>query len=173
MIPHHHYSLIKPTKAISSIAESNSLSDAYNHSSTSPVNSLEFSNITNTSFVQDYRMLHGGFDAMHSPLEANHATLMMESMIKGKVLPQKGNLLKAVIEAGSVLQAVYATNPPGGWGKLSLPRFFGNGTQAQMIGGGNMLSFNDINSSNCQGRMITSCPMASYFGPVEKKQRLQ
>ncbi|KAK1412801.1 hypothetical protein QVD17_34315 [Tagetes erecta] len=169
MIPHP---LIKPAKANSSFAESNSLSDAYYHSSSSPVNSLDFSNInTNTnSFVQDYRMLHGGFDAMNSPLEANHVALMMESMIKGKALPQRGSLLKAVIEAGSVLQTLYATNPPYGLGKLSSPRWFGNGNQNdQMIGGENMLSFNDVNSSNCQERMIASC----YFGPVEKKQRLQ
>ncbi|KAI3806372.1 hypothetical protein L1987_22273 [Smallanthus sonchifolius] len=200
---HHQYPLIKPANANSSIAESNSLSDAYNHCS-SPVNSLfdpvtspELSNInTKTLIVQDYQMLPTSFHAMHSPPNMDHASLMMESMIKGKALPQKGNLLKAVIEARPLLQTLFASNPLPSWGKLSPPKFVCNGGQnqstmmtkqsqqlsempygsfSQMIGGGggSILSFNDINSSNCQWRMAASCPTASNLGQVEKRQRFR
>ncbi|XP_071717950.1 uncharacterized protein [Rutidosis leptorrhynchoides] len=89
-------------KANSSVTESNSLSDAYNHSS-SPVDSLfdtisspEFSNINvDSPLVQDYNQ--------NMP-KVDQVTFVMEGMIKGKTLPQKGNLLQSVIEAGPLLQ---------------------------------------------------------------------
>ncbi|KAM0044874.1 hypothetical protein Hdeb2414_s0010g00358311 [Helianthus debilis subsp. tardiflorus] len=175
---HHQYPIIIKPATNSSIAESNSLSDhAYNHCS--PVNSLfdpvtspELSNInTNNSFVQDYHMLPNDFRAMHSPRIMNNETLMLENMIKGKALPQKGNLLKSVVEAGPLLQTLLAKN------SLS-PRYFemSSGGFSQMISGGgsgSMLSFNDMKSSNYQGRMVGSCPMANNFGPVEKRQRFR
>ncbi|KAI3760456.1 hypothetical protein L1987_50851 [Smallanthus sonchifolius] len=167
---HHQYPLIKPANANSSIAESNSLSDAYKHCS-SPVNSV--------------------FDPVTSHELSNINTMMMESMIKGKALPQKGNLLKAVMEAGPLLQTLFASNPLPIWGKLSPPKFVCNGgpnqstmmtkqwqqqsempygSFSQMIGGGggSILSFNDMSSSNCEWRME-----ASNFGQVEKRQRFR
>ncbi|MFS7964937.1 hypothetical protein Hanom_Chr08g00756241 [Helianthus anomalus] len=133
----HQYPIIKPATN-SSIAESNSLSDhAYNHCS--PVNSLfdpvtspELSNInTNNSFVQDYHMLPNDFRAMHCPRIMNNETLMLENMIKGKALPQKGNLLKYVVEVGPLLQTLLVRNP-------SPPRYFemSSGGFSQMISGG-------------------------------------
>ncbi|KAI3684841.1 hypothetical protein L6452_34068 [Arctium lappa] len=86
--------LMKPTEA-----NSNSLFD--------PVTSPEFSNINNnTSFV-----LSNGFHGSGSVPIIDHATLMMERMIKGKALPQKGNLLQAVIEAGMLMETLLAAIP--------------------------------------------------------------
>ncbi|XP_076881790.1 uncharacterized protein LOC143530036 [Bidens hawaiensis] len=161
---HHQYLLIKPSNANSSIAESYNLSDAYNNGS-SPVNSL-FDPVTSPEFINmntNYQMLpNGAFHEMHSTpiMNRDHATLMMENMIIGKALPQKGNLLKTVMEAGPLLQALLATNPLPGWGNSS-------GSFSQMIGDDGIMSFNFVNSSNCQGRVT------SNFSPVEKRQRFR
>lgn len=108
---------LMPAKANSSITESNGLSDAYNHNSSSPVDSLfdpisspEFSNINLESpFVQDYHP-----NAISSS-KVDEATLVMEGMIKGKNLPQKGNLLQAVMEAGPLLQTLLVAGPLPRW----------------------------------------------------------
>ncbi|KAI3678383.1 hypothetical protein L6452_37673 [Arctium lappa] len=193
--------LMKPTKPNSSIAESNSFSDAYNHSSSpvdslfDPVTSPEFSNINNnTSF-----MLSNGFHASGSIPIIDHATLMMESMIKGKALPQKGNLLQAVIEAGPLMETLLAAIPDPNWPNLSSPlRSFhiplvsgANDAQNHMTmmiskqsqpfvemscgnfsGGSNILSFDDVFSES-RGKMVTGCPRSCGFGQVEKRQRFQ
>ncbi|XP_076916311.1 uncharacterized protein LOC143575962 [Bidens hawaiensis] len=160
---HHQYPLIKPSIVNSNIAESYTLPDAYNHGS-SPANSL-FDPITSPEFINintNYQMLPNGFHAMHSApiMNSDHATLMMENMIKGKALPQKGNLLKTVIEAGPLLETLIVTNPLPRWGDSS-------GSFSEMIGDDGILSFNYVNSSNCQGRV------ASNFEPVEKRQRFR
>ncbi|KAI3507797.1 hypothetical protein L1887_22792 [Cichorium endivia] len=137
---HHQKPFVKPAKANSSFSESNSLSDTYNHSTSpmiDPVYSPEFSNInTNTSFVQDYRqevMLSSGFQAMGSVPKMDHATLILDSMIKGKTLPQKGNLFQAVMKAGPLLQTLLVENPPASCGSFS----------QMIVGGGSILSFDD------------------------------
>ncbi|CAI9287961.1 unnamed protein product [Lactuca saligna] len=110
-IQHHQGPLMIPAKANSSITESNSLSDAYNHSSSpvdsffDPIRSPEFSNINvETPFVQDYNVP-----------KVDQATLMMEGMIRGKSLPQKGNLLQTVLEAGPLLQTLLVAGPLPRW----------------------------------------------------------
>nr|GEZ64785.1 hypothetical protein [Tanacetum cinerariifolium] len=103
---HHQGPLMILTKANSSITESNSLSDAYNHSS-SPVESLfdpipspEFSNINvETPYVQDYTQIGGISNTLNGSSnmpKVDEATMVMEHMIKGKTLPQKGNLVQAI-----------------------------------------------------------------------------
>lgn len=180
--------LMKASKANSSIAESNSLSDAYNHCSSpvdslfDPVTSPDLSNIkTNNSLVQDYChevMLSNGFHAMGIP-KIDHSTLM-ESMIKGKMLPQKGNLLQAVMEAGPVLQTLLARCPLPCWQKQSqtlVDMYCASFTQmrdgSKQNCGGNILSFDDVNFSQYQGRMEAGFPRANNFGLVEKRQRFQ
>ncbi|KAI7739480.1 hypothetical protein M8C21_001022 [Ambrosia artemisiifolia] len=122
---HHQGQLMMPAKANSSISESNSV----NHSS-SPVDSLfdpivsppEFSNINvDTPFVQDYDQ-NGGFcsNSLNGLVNQNvqkvdQATLVMEGMIKGKTLPQKGNLLEAVVEAGPLLETLLLAGPLPKW----------------------------------------------------------
>ncbi|XP_024981961.1 uncharacterized protein LOC112518487 isoform X2 [Cynara cardunculus var. scolymus] len=121
----HQSPLSKPAKANSSMAESNSFSDAYNHclspvdSLFDPVTSPEFSNMnTNTTLVSA-----NGLHASGSVPKTDHATLMMESMIKGKTLPRKGNLLQAVMEAGPLMETVLAASPVPNWQNMSLSSF--------------------------------------------------
>ncbi|KAK9069159.1 hypothetical protein SSX86_013275 [Deinandra increscens subsp. villosa] len=110
----HQTHLMIPAKAHSSITESNSLSEAYNHSSSpvdslfDPISSPEFSNVNmETPFGQDYNQ--------NVVQKVDQATLVMESMIKGKTLPQKGNLLQAVVEAGPLLQTLLLAGPLPRW----------------------------------------------------------
>ncbi|KAI3788115.1 hypothetical protein L2E82_00784 [Cichorium intybus] len=110
-IQHTQGPLTIPAKANSSITESNSLSDAYNHSSSpvdsffDPISSPEFSNINaETQFVQDY-----------SVPKVDQATLVMDAMIRGKTLPQKGKLLQTVLEAGPLLQTLLVSGPLPRW----------------------------------------------------------
>ncbi|KAI3667634.1 hypothetical protein L6452_42703 [Arctium lappa] len=219
----HQGNLLMPAKANSSISESNSLSDAYNHNSSpvdsffDPISSPEFSNINlETPFVHNYHP-NGA-----SSSKVDQATLVMEGMIKGKNLPQKGNLLQAVMEAGPLLQTLLVAGPLPRWrnpppvqgfnippmvagvdqigvaqkqvigGSSSFVRSptmlfkqpqpyveMGCGSSSQMMaavgggGGGGCLSFGDVSfGSNCQGRMVSTCPGGSNLGPIGKRQRL-
>ncbi|KAJ0809248.1 hypothetical protein HanPI659440_Chr01g0012641 [Helianthus annuus] len=118
---HHQGPLMMPVKANSSVSESNSL----NHSSSpvdslfDPISSPEFSNINvETPFVQDYDQ-NGGYsnhlNGLMNVQKVDQATLVMEGMIKGKTLPQKGNLLEAVVEAGPLLQTLLLAGPLPRW----------------------------------------------------------
>lgn len=124
--------LLKPTKANSSITESNSLSDAYNHSSSpvdslfDPVSSPEFSNFnienhgnmsfvtSQQPFVQDYNNGTVLSNLIPSP-KFDQASMVIDNMVKGKVLPQKGKLLQAVLEAGPLLQTLLVAGPLPRW----------------------------------------------------------
>nr|POE73561.1 hypothetical protein CFP56_47801 [Quercus suber] len=92
--PHVHPEspLVIPAKANSSITESNSLSETYNHQShgSSAVDSL--------------------FDAVSSPDFSN-----INVVDSGKALPQKGKLLQAVMEAGPLLQTLIVAGPLPRW----------------------------------------------------------
>lgn len=126
--------LLMPTKANSSITESNSLSDTYNHHShgSSPVdsffdavNSPDFSSINmaesghmglvSKAFVKDYKScsLAGAVPLAAPKIEAVDARI--ESYIKGKVLPEKGKLLQTVLEAGPLLQTLLVAGPLPRW----------------------------------------------------------
>ncbi|CAK9168916.1 unnamed protein product [Ilex paraguariensis] len=126
--------LVKPTKANSSITESNSLSDTYNYRShgSSPVNSLfdavsspELSNINmgdssnvafvNQPLVQDYNgNLSTGLVSLGTP-KIDQASIVIENLAEGKNLPQKGKLLQAVLEAGPLLQTLLVAGPLPRW----------------------------------------------------------
>ncbi|XP_071690750.1 uncharacterized protein [Rutidosis leptorrhynchoides] len=120
----HQSTLMMPNKANSSVTESNSFSEAYNRSSSpvdslfDPISSPEFSNVNvETQFVQDYNQKSSystTFNGLNMP-KVDQATLMMEGMIKGKTLPQKGNLLRAVIEAGPLLHNLLVAGPLPRW----------------------------------------------------------
>ncbi|KAI7733446.1 hypothetical protein M8C21_014505 [Ambrosia artemisiifolia] len=121
----HQGALMMPAKAHSSITESNSLSEAYNQSSPpvdslfDPISSPEFSNINvETTFVQDYNQNVGfsnGLNGSENVQKVDQATLVMENMIKGKTLPQKGSFLQAVVEAGPLLQNLLLAGPLPRW----------------------------------------------------------
>ncbi|KAL3530695.1 hypothetical protein ACH5RR_010017 [Cinchona calisaya] len=123
--------LLKPTtKANSSITESNSFSETYNYHShgSSPgeslfdaVSSPELSNINmgdsgsiafvNQPLVQANNMvIPSGI-----PKVVDHASLVIDNLVKGKNLPQKGKFLKAVLDSGPLLQNLLVAGPLPRW----------------------------------------------------------
>ncbi|KAG6739261.1 hypothetical protein POTOM_056852 [Populus tomentosa] len=118
----------------SSITESNSLSETYNHQShgSSPVDpffdtitSPDFSNnnladsshmgFVSNAFVQEYK---GSISAGLVPpavAKIHPADAVIENFIKGKVLPQKGKLLQALMEARPLLQTLLLAGPLPRW----------------------------------------------------------
>ncbi|KAE8678927.1 TOX high mobility group box family member 4-A [Hibiscus syriacus] len=112
-------------KANSSITESNSLSDAYNHhhslGCSSPGDSF-FDAVTSPDFstwkiaADSCKMM--GFGNQHNvPLVTNidSATAIIDDIAKGRSLPQKRKLLQAVMEAGPLLQTLIVAGPLPRW----------------------------------------------------------
>lgn len=125
--------LLKPTRANSSILESRNFSDqlcSFHSQSSSPtesffdsvtspdlskINNHHISDSTNNmafmnqqSFVQEYNVPTG-------VLKVDQASLIIDNLVKDKTLPQKGNLLHAVVEAGQLLQTLHAAGPLPRW----------------------------------------------------------
>ncbi|EEF31282.1 conserved hypothetical protein [Ricinus communis] len=126
--------LVLPMKANSSITESNSLSDTYNHQShgSSPVDSFfdavtspDFSsinmadssciNLVNKTYVQEYSgSMSTGLVAPLIP-KIDPADAAFDNLVTGKVLPEQGKLLQAVTEAGPLLQTLLVAGPLPRW----------------------------------------------------------
>lgn len=126
--------LMKPTKANSSITESNSLSETYNHHShgSPPVDSFfdtvtspDLSNITmadssnmafvNQTFVQEYSASLPAGLVSPGTGKIDQASLVIDNLVKGKPLPQKGKLLQTVMEAGPLLRTLLVAGPLPRW----------------------------------------------------------
>ncbi|PNT33575.2 hypothetical protein POPTR_006G256801v4 [Populus trichocarpa] len=127
--------LVIPARGNSSITESNSLSDTHNHQShgSSPVDSffdaiaspdfcstnMEESShmgfVSNT-FVKEYNKgsISAGLEVPAVP-RINPADAVIENFVKGKVLPEEGNLLQAVMETGPLLQTLLLAGPLPRW----------------------------------------------------------
>ncbi|PIN23966.1 hypothetical protein CDL12_03311 [Handroanthus impetiginosus] len=188
--------LVKTAKANSSITESNSLSETYNYRShgSSPVESLldavsspDFSNINlvvNQPLVQD------------SP-KVDQGSLIIDNLVKGRVLPQKGKFLQAVLQAGPLLQTLLVAGPLPRW--RNPPQFqpfqippvsikgCENGvfSQKQVSNVGQLasrslnsqpyacLSFANLGSGTCltNASLISSEMNTSGYAPLAKRQR--
>lgn len=121
--------LVDPTKANSSIIESRNFSDqlcSFQSQSSSPtdsffdtltspdlskINSHHIGDSTNNMtfmnqqpFVQDFNVP-----------KVDKASLRIDDLVKDKILPQKGNLLQSVLEAGQLLQTLHAAGPLPRW----------------------------------------------------------
>ncbi|KAK6935914.1 Protein of unknown function DUF1635 [Dillenia turbinata] len=117
MFPHEN-PLIKPIKANSSITESNSLSSP-EFSNIDAVSSPELSNINlgdlnNIGYVT-HQTLGQEFIATTSTRTFDHGTIVIDNLVRGKTLPQKGRLLQAVMEAGPLLQTLMVAGPLPRW----------------------------------------------------------
>ncbi|KAL4610416.1 hypothetical protein ACB092_08G048200 [Castanea dentata] len=131
---HPESPLVIPAKANSSITESNSLSETYNAQShgSSPVDSLfdavsspDFSNINvvdsgkvgfvNQPLVHDYNGSLSTDLASPGKAKIDPASEVIDNLVKGKALPQKGKLLQAVMEAGPLLQTLIVAGPLPRW----------------------------------------------------------
>ncbi|KAL9678783.1 hypothetical protein QQ045_016633 [Rhodiola kirilowii] len=112
----------KQPRANSSISESNTLSDPYNKLNnnsyvSSPVDSI-FDAVTSPEFsplnnLGDDCQNNVGFVSHQSTYD--HATVVIDELVKGKALPQKGKLLEAVMEAGPLLQTLMLAGPLPSW----------------------------------------------------------
>ncbi|KAL8496840.1 hypothetical protein ACS0TY_020500 [Phlomoides rotata] len=110
--------LFKCGKSNSSITESNSLSEPYHGSS--PVNSIldavsspEFTNINfvaNQTLIQQCNHINSGVVS-----EYDQESMIIDTLAKGRVLPQKGKLLQAVLQAGPLLQPLMVAGPLPRW----------------------------------------------------------
>ncbi|XP_055834717.1 uncharacterized protein LOC129903238 [Solanum dulcamara] len=119
--------MMKSTKANSSITDqSNSLSETYNYQShySSPIESffdtvsspdLEFSNM---NMADSNPVAYDNCVTQLAP-KVDKASLVIDSFVKGKTLPQQGKLLQAVLESGPLLQTLLVSgqlpqwrNPP-------------------------------------------------------------
>ncbi|KAK6926921.1 Protein of unknown function DUF1635 [Dillenia turbinata] len=110
--------LIKPIKANSSITESNSLSSP-EFSNIDAVSSPELSNINlgdsnNIGFVT-HQTPGQEIVGTTSTRTVDHGTIIIENLVRGKILPQKGRLLQAVMEAGPLLQTLMVAGPLPRW----------------------------------------------------------
>ncbi|KAL1544186.1 hypothetical protein AAHA92_21070 [Salvia divinorum] len=94
-------SLLKPAaKANSSITESNSFSDTHNYHS--PVDSFfDAAAVSSPAIVQD-----SGVD---------RGSMIIDNLSKGRVLPRKGMLLQAVLQAEPLLQTLMVAGPLPRW----------------------------------------------------------
>ncbi|XP_021628175.1 uncharacterized protein LOC110626523 isoform X2 [Manihot esculenta] len=127
-------SIVIPMKTNSSITESNSLSDTYNHQShgSSPVDSLfdavtspDFSsmnmadssqiNFGNNAYLEEYTASMATGLVSQSVPKIDPADAAIDSLVNGKILPQKGKLLQSVTEAGPLLQTLLVSGPLPQW----------------------------------------------------------
>ncbi|KAF8037478.1 hypothetical protein BT93_B0388 [Corymbia citriodora subsp. variegata] len=130
----HPDDFLVPVKANSDITESSSLSDAYNNHHphcSSPVNSfldavsspnLCFNMVDsgnmgfiNQPYVQEYNgaMTSSSISLLDAKLDP--ASVIIDDLVKGKALPQKGRLLQAVMDAGPLLQTLLVVGPLRQW----------------------------------------------------------
>ncbi|XP_028775745.1 uncharacterized protein LOC114732602 [Neltuma alba] len=102
--------MLPNTKANSSTTESNSLSHGSSavDSFLDAVSSPDFSNMN----VADSRNV-GFFNSEKT--QRDPASVVIENLIKGKALPQKGKLLQSVMEAGPLLQTLLVAGPLPCW----------------------------------------------------------
>nr|GMC78103.1 uncharacterized protein LOC109156431 isoform X1 [Ipomoea batatas]GMD20890.1 uncharacterized protein LOC109156431 isoform X1 [Ipomoea batatas]GME04035.1 uncharacterized protein LOC109156431 isoform X1 [Ipomoea batatas]GME19216.1 uncharacterized protein LOC109156431 isoform X1 [Ipomoea batatas]GME20178.1 uncharacterized protein LOC109156431 isoform X1 [Ipomoea batatas] len=129
--------LVKPAaRANSGLTESNSLSDAHNHylshgsspveSLLDPVSSPELSSMNGgdskgmvfVSLNQNQNqplVLDCNGSVPRVPEVVDQGTLVIDSLVKGKPLPEKGKLLNAVLEAGPLLQTLLLAGPLPRW----------------------------------------------------------
>ncbi|KAL6967445.1 hypothetical protein U1Q18_033255 [Sarracenia purpurea var. burkii] len=109
--------LVKPTKPNSSITESNSLSDTYNYHSygSSPVDSF-FDDVSPSPDLCNIKNIPDSSNNLAFVNQSfDQGSLVIDSIVKGKPLPQKGKLLPAVLEAGPLLQTLLVAGPLPRW----------------------------------------------------------
>ncbi|KAH6766191.1 hypothetical protein C2S52_017174 [Perilla frutescens var. hirtella] len=184
--------LLKPAKANSSITESNSMSETYNlHShGSSPVDSLfdavsspDFSNInlvvnnnTTHHFVQDSNAVPQNNHVTSCIVpKLDQASLLIDNLAKGALLPQSGKFLQAVLQAGPLLQTLLVAGPLPRWRNppqfqaFQIPPFSIKGCQAEVFDHkpavsnlGQLLQNSSQPLSCASAQVHSSAPMLSF-----------
>ncbi|KAF5732974.1 hypothetical protein HS088_TW17G00508 [Tripterygium wilfordii] len=118
MLPEKENSII--TESNSALSETNNNSH-YSHGGSPPVNS--FFDAVSSSWSINAATYSGQLGAgafVNQPFTGSNPSAglvrnvdaVIESVVKGKALPQKGKLLQAVMEAGPLLQTLIDSGPP-------------------------------------------------------------
>ncbi|KAL2332104.1 hypothetical protein Fmac_019685 [Flemingia macrophylla] len=110
LVPNNSVMIPQATKAHSSITESNSPS---HDSLLEAVSPLEFPNVVDSHNVC-YPLVHDTRVSPQNPT-CDVGSQVLECMAKGKALPQKGKLLKAVMDAGPLLKTLLVAGPLPTW----------------------------------------------------------
>ncbi|KAL0390460.1 UNVERIFIED_CONTAM: hypothetical protein Scaly_0403100 [Sesamum calycinum] len=108
--------LPRPARANSSITESNSLSETHNYHShgSPPVESL-FDAVSSPPEI---------FSSMELVPKIDQGSLVIDSLVQGRALPQKGKFLEAVLEAGRCSRRfLWQGGSPGGGIRPGFSRF--------------------------------------------------
>ncbi|XP_059626671.1 uncharacterized protein LOC132269489 [Cornus florida] len=135
--------LLNPAKATSIKVESNTLFEPFNYLShgSSPIVSIfdavsspQLSNMNggdssnlafvNDSFVQDYGGIASTGLASSGTCKIDEGLIVIDNLVEGKTLPQKGKLLQAVLEAGPLLQTLLLAGPLPKWRNPPPPQPF-------------------------------------------------
>ncbi|KAL3518258.1 hypothetical protein ACH5RR_020847 [Cinchona calisaya] len=181
--------LVKPTKANSSITESNSLSETHNYHShgsglaTSEslfdaVSSSELSNMNmgdsgsivfvNQPLIQDCKGIIANNNMVPSGIpKLDHGYLVIDNLAKGKNLPQKGKFLKAVLDAGPLLQNLLVAGPLPRWRNppqlqtFNIPPVSIKGCDADMINTKGAANMSPIASRSLASRPYAEMSCAS------------
>lgn len=169
----------QPTKANSSITESNSLSEYPNHQSNNsspvdsffnPVSSPDFSNVN----VVDSSNLESSTD---------HESKIIDNLVKGKALPQKGKLLRTLMETGPLLQNLLVAGPLPRWRNpppilsFQIPQISILNQEAEMISQrtqpNSVMNFCSGSSGSCLGNETMLSNVFRNQIPTGKRQRFQ
>ncbi|KAK7261441.1 hypothetical protein RIF29_27753 [Crotalaria pallida] len=124
---HQHESLVMLQHAINKA--NSGITDSLSHVSSSPIDSSshhEFSNMNNNVVVDSHNNFGGSVYCLNQQQPASSfvscekpsydvANEVIDCLSKGKVLPQQGKLLQAVIDAGPLLSTLILAGPLPTW----------------------------------------------------------
>lgn len=104
-------------KANSSITESNSHGSSPVDSFFEPVSSPEFSIVPEPVHQIKFknRPVNRIYNSQQRPVKIDPVEALMDEIIKGKSLPEKGKLLQTVMESGPLLQTLLVAGPLPRW----------------------------------------------------------
>ncbi|CAI9778783.1 unnamed protein product [Fraxinus pennsylvanica] len=186
VLPHFQAdsSLLKPGKANSSVTESNSLSETYN---SSPIDSL-FDAVTspelsNINLVVNQPLFHD-CNVVNVPVSTNQvkpcapiidrASMIIDNLVRGRALPQKGKLLQAVFESGPLLQTLLVAGSLPRWRNpprlqpYQIPPVSIKGPETEVFAQKPDSNFNQLASSrgmNSQPYAMMSCGSSQILSP--------
>ncbi|OIT06672.1 PREDICTED: uncharacterized protein LOC109223042 [Nicotiana attenuata] len=193
-------SVIKPTKANSSTIESNSLTETYNYQSqnSSPVESfldaVTSPELSNINVADSNAMPFVSYTVVPQEMakvDLDPASLVIESLVKGKTLPQQGKFLQAVLESGPLLQTLLVAGPLPRWRNppqfqpLHIPPVSIKGCEAGIVTQNNAANssqpYFEMTCGSSQmlspylgyQRLVSAGENCNSFVHLDKRQRLQ
>lgn len=157
---------IYPSKANSSITESNSLSDTYNYQSPNDpffdiVSSPDSSNLGNINNQKQ-----------QPTFVVDKSCLVIDALVKGKKLPHKGKLLQTVLEAGPLLKTLFIAGPLPSWRNPPTAQGIQIPPASVRVNNMNLDVFSIPQSGSLIHFNNGPCAYVSDYGSFGKRQRL-